>query len=167
MRLARRASARADASSEDPAVRTPRTTLFRSPGFIAGATWLAVYTALLASGERFSVSYLFDTWQLVPWETLSTDPIRSVFYLHTQPPLWNLVLGVLGWMSPASDSLTIQMLMLILGASAASIAALLAQRLGLGRRFATLAALLATLHPEVLRLAFFPNYELAVAVLLL
>jgi hypothetical protein len=141
--------------------------LFRSPGFIAGATWLAVYTALLASGERFSVSYLFDTWQLVPWETLSTDPIRSVFYLHTQPPLWNLVLGVLGWMSPASDSLTIQMLMLILGAAAASIAALLAQRLGLGRRFATLAALLATLHPEVLRLAFFPNYELAVAVLLL
>jgi hypothetical protein len=126
-----------------------------------------VYVALVVTGVGFDTGYLNYGWQLIPWDVLTSDPLRSLWYLHVQPPGWNLFLGVPSWISPLSDRVTIQALMLAVGLIVVVLSALLAQRLGLGRRAAIAVTLVATLHPEVVKGAFEPNYELGVAALLL
>jgi hypothetical protein len=142
-------------------------TLWSHAGPRAAAAWFAVYVLACLTGQRFNTDYLNYGWQLIPWDVLSTDPLRSVFYLHIQPPLWNLFLGTTAWMSPFSDRATLQVLMALIGFAVAWLAAVLGRRLGLSRRVAVIVALIATLHPEVLKGAFEPTYELATAALLL
>jgi hypothetical protein len=139
----------------------------RRPGLVAGGLWAAVYLAVCLTGQRFSTAYLDYGWQIIPWDTLSSDPIRSVWYLHVQPPLWNLTLGSLAWLSPLSDALTLQVLMASFGVLAAIWATALARELGLRPVLAVAIGLVATLHPEVLKNAFEPTYELPTAALLL
>ena len=133
----------------------------------AAAIWLAVYAAVVATGQRFSIDYLNFGWQLIPWDVLSQDPIRSVWYLHIQPPLWNLLLGGAAWLSPLSDRVTLQVILAGCGVAVAWLAAVLARRLGLSRRWSVVAGLIASLNPEVFKGAFEPTYELATAALLL
>ena len=142
-------------------------TLWSHAGPRAAVAWFAVYVLACLTGQRFNTDYLNYGWQLIPWDVLSTDPLRSVFYLHIQPPIWNLFLGTTAWMSPFSDRVTLQVLMALIGFAVAWLAAVLGQRLGLSRRVAVIVALIATLHPEVLKGAFEPTYELATAALLL
>ena len=142
-------------------------TLWSHAGPRAAVAWFAVYVLACLTGQRFNTDYLNYGWQLIPWDVLSTDPLRSVFYLHIQPPLWNLFLGTTAWLSPFSDRVTLQVLMALIGFAVAWLAAVLGQRLGLSRRVAVIVALIATLHPEVLKGAFEPTYELATAALLL
>lgn len=143
------------------------TKVLREAGPLAALMWFAVYVLSCLSGQKFNTDYLNYGWQLVPWDILSTDPIRSVFYLHIQPPLWNLLLGTTAWVSPFSDRLTLQVLMALIGVAVAWLAAVMARRLGLSRNTAVIVALIATLHPEVFKGAFEPTYELATAGLLL
>ncbi|MEY3033622.1 MAG: hypothetical protein RLZ86_244, partial [Actinomycetota bacterium] len=58
----------------------------------ATVVWFAVYVLLVVTGLEFDASYLNFGWQLVPWDVLSSDPFRSVWFLHVQPPGWNLFL---------------------------------------------------------------------------
>lgn len=133
----------------------------------AAVAWTAVYVALVATGVGFDTGYLNYGWQLIPWDVLTSDPFRSLWYLHVQPPGWNLFLGLPSWVSPFSDRVTVQALMFAVGLAVVVLAAILARRLGAGRRTAVAVSLIATLHPEVLKGAFEPNYELGVAALLL
>lgn len=144
-----------------------KTKFLRAAGPLAAVMWFAVYVLSCLSGQKFNTDYLNYGWQLIPWDILSTDPIRSVFYLHIQPPLWNLLLGTAAWVSPFSDRVTLQVLMALIGIAVAWLAAVLARRLGLSRNTAVIVALIATLHPEVFKGAFEPTYELATAGLLL
>ena len=134
---------------------------------LACATWFGVYVSLVVTGVGFDTGYLDYGWQLVPWDVLTSNPWTSVWYLHVQPPGWNLFLGVPSWLSPLSDRVTVQLLMLAVGLAVVALAARLAGQLGLGRRGSVIVALVATLHPEVLKGVFEPNYELAVAAFLL
>lgn len=136
-------------------------------GSRAAAIWFGAYMVVCATGQRFDARYLGYGWQLIPWDVLSTDPIRSVWYLHVQPPLWNLVLGGLAWVSPFGDSATLQVLMAVIGLAGAYVAAELTACFGLRRRWAVCVALIATLNPEVLKGAFEPTYELVTGVLLM
>lgn len=136
-------------------------------GTRAAAVWSVVYLLVWGTGQRFDARYLGYGWQLIPWDILSSDPVRSVWYLHVQPPLWNLSLGSAAWLSPAGDAITLQAMMAVIGLTGAWLAAELGHRLGLGRRAAMIVALVATLNPEVLKGAFEPTYELATGVLLL
>jgi len=145
--------------------------LLRSWGRTAGpravAGWTAIYLAVVVSGQRFDARYLDYGWQLIPWDVLSRDPLASVWYLHVQPPGWNLLLGGAARLSPFSDALTIQALMFVVGVFGVALAARLAEHLGLGTRSAAIVAVVATANPEVLKGAFEPNYELAVGTMLL
>jgi hypothetical protein len=136
-------------------------------GTRAAAVWLVVYLLVCGTGQRFDARYLGYGWQLIPWDILSSDPIRSVWYLHVQPPLWNLLLGSTAWLSPWGDAISLQAVMAFIGLAGAWLAAELGHRLGLGRRASVIVALIATLNPEVLKGAFEPTYELATGVLLL
>ncbi len=154
------------AVEDPPAPLTGRVLWWRAPWLWAGGAWLAVYAAVAFGGQRFSTAYLGYGWQLVPFDTLERDPLGSVWYLHVQPPLWNLTLGGLARLSPFTTAATLQVLMAGFGVATAAFAAALLTRLGYRPGWATGLALLATLHPEVLKGAFEPNYELALAAML-
>lgn len=136
------------------------------PEIVAATVWSVVYLAVAIGGQGFSTAYLNFGWQLVPWDVLSSDPLRSVWFMHIQPPLWNLLLGTTSWVSPVSDAGTLQVVMFAIGASLAGACAALAARLGASHRVAVIVAVAATVHPEVLKGAFEPNYELGVALLI-
>jgi hypothetical protein len=50
--------------------------------------------AYYRAGVRFDLSPLFGYWQYVDLDLLRHDLVRSVYYLHSQPPLFNLYLGL-------------------------------------------------------------------------
>lgn len=141
--------------------------LWSHAGPRAAVSWVLVYVVVCLTGQKFSTDYLNIGWQLIPWDILSTDPLRSVAYLHVQPPLWNLILGTTAWLSPFSDRFTLQALMALIGISVAWLSAALASRLGMSRSASIVVALIATLHPEVFKNVFEPTYELVTAALLL
>lgn len=130
------------------------------PATIAAGAWTAIYLLLCATGQRFSTQYLDIAWQLIPTDTLRADPIRSVWYLHIQPPLWNLIVGgVLAW-SPAPDAISLQVVQFGFGVLGVALLASLLTRL-FGRRWVCVAlALFTMLDPQVLSGAFTPTYEL-------
>lgn len=141
--------------------------VWQRAGVLAAGGWLAVYLLVWATGQRFSTAYLDYGWQLVPWDILSKRPLQSVWFLHIQPPLWNLTLGGLARLSPFTDAITLQALQAAIGATGAACAATIARRCRLGLVASVVVALIATANPEVLRNAFEPTYELATSTLLL
>jgi len=64
---------------------------------IVAATVLAVFVTLLLEGGGVSGRELETAWQLLDLQVLGDDPVGSVWYLHTQPPLHNLVVGIVAW----------------------------------------------------------------------
>lgn len=136
------------------------------PATSAAALWLLVVAVVALTGQRFSTAYLDYGWQLIPWDTLTSDPIRSVWYLHIQPPLWNALLGLLGWATPASVAVTLLVVQSCIGAVLTAGCVRLAQIIGLRPGLSITVALIATIHPEVLKNVFDPTYELVVAALL-
>jgi hypothetical protein len=66
----------------------------RQIGILAAVVTLSrvVYYAL---GVRFDTSSLPNAIQLLPEHLLRHDLIRSIWYLHSQPPLFNAFIGVL------------------------------------------------------------------------
>lgn len=44
---------------------------------------------------KFDASTLINAWQYIDPYLLQNDLLRSVFYLHSQPPLYNLFLGII------------------------------------------------------------------------
>jgi len=45
------------------------------------------------AGVRFDSWALTNSWQLLPEDLLRHDLVGSLWYLHSQPPLWNAVIG--------------------------------------------------------------------------
>jgi len=148
-----------------PAIAAPASATVRL-AVAAGGLWAAAYTVVCLAGEKFSTFYLGIAWQLVPYEILRADPIRSVWYLHIQPPLWNLAIGVIGRWSPLPDAISLQLLQATFGVLAAALLAVVLRRLSCRPWLALTLALLATLNPEFMRNAFEPTYEMPVAFLL-
>ncbi len=136
------------------------------PDFAAAAGWVLGYLAITATGQGFDTGYLDYGWQIVPWSVLSRDPFASVWYLHIQPPLWNLTLGLAAKISPFSDSLTLRGLQFVIGVLLVIVVARVVRAMGVSPLATFVLTLLVTLNPEVLHNAFEPTYELAVALLL-
>ena len=44
-------------------------------------------------GVRFDAWALTNSWQLLPQDLLRNDLVGSLWYLHSQPPLFNAVVG--------------------------------------------------------------------------
>jgi hypothetical protein len=132
-----------------------------APGTMAAGAWATVYLLLCATGQRFSTQFLDIAWQLVPTETLRSDPLGSVWYLHIQPPIWNLIVGgVLAW-SPLPDAISLQLVQFGFGVLSVALLASLLGRLFGRPVVGVVVATLAMLDPQVLAGAFSPTYELA------
>ena len=135
--------------------------LINRPAVVAAGVWTSIYLLLWATGQRFSTQYLDIAWQLIPVETLRADPLGSVWHLHIQPPLWNLLVGgVLAW-SPLPDSISLQIIQFVFGVVGVALLASLLARLFARRVVGVVIATLVMLDPQVLANAFTPTYELA------
>jgi hypothetical protein len=130
------------------------------PATLAAGAWTFVYLLLCATGQRFSTHYLDFGWQLIPTETLHADPLGSVWYLHIQPPLWNLIVGcVIAW-SPIPDSISLQLVLFAFGVTGVALLASLLARLFAHSVVGAILATVFMLDPQVLAGAFTPMYEL-------
>ncbi len=138
--------------------------LARRAEWVVAGLWLFAYAIVVAAGQPFLPGYLDYGWQIIPWTVLKDDPITSVWYLHTQPPLWNLTLGVLGKLTPFGDARTLQALQVVLGMILAWQVARILRNLGLRARWIIALAAAVTVNPEVLRNALEPTYETATGV---
>src|SRR5688500_18557271 len=99
-------------------------------------------------------------------DVLRAHPFRSVWNLHVQPPLWNLLVGCIDRWSPLSLALSMQVVMVVSGSVLAACIASVLRTLGLSRGPVILLTALATLNGSILLLAFRPQYELPVAAML-
>jgi len=127
---------------------------------IAALCWGAIYSCAALTGQHLSTDRLETDWQVLPLSALTAHPLRSVWYLHIQPPLWNLVVGSLARWSPLSLALSLQLLMLVSGMVLAWSLASIARALGVGHRTTIAISLLASANSAVLMFGFLPVYEL-------
>ncbi|HWJ98524.1 MAG TPA: hypothetical protein VNQ33_10220, partial [Acidimicrobiales bacterium] len=94
----RGAGAAPDRVSPTPSPGTRRERLI---GFaVVGAIMAATCGELIRAGVSVTRVDLGSSWQLIDVPVLEHDPLGSVWYLHTQPPLYNLVIGGLLRWSP-------------------------------------------------------------------
>jgi hypothetical protein len=129
----------------------------------APLVWLAVFAAAWITGERVRVDNLASDWQVLPLESLRDAPVSSIWRLHTQPPAWNVLVGV-GELIGSAFTFTV-----VMAASGAVLAwslAGLTRLLGCGPRAAAVVACVATLNGPVLTNAFVARYEMPTAALL-
>ena len=133
---------------------------------VAAALWAAVYAAVSVTGERLSTTVLEVQWQLLPLDVLRAHPFRSVWHLHTQPPLWNLLVGCIDRWSPLSLAVSMQLVLVASGCVLAACIAWILRALGLARTPVLVLTAIATLNGSVLFAALRPQYELPVAAML-
>jgi hypothetical protein len=136
------------------------------PAAVAAASWTANWAALALLGHRYSVRVLYAGWQFLPADPLAADPVGSVWHLHHQPPLWNLLVGAVAAWSPFSLVASHAAISIVTGAVLAAAVADTLRLLGAGVRAATVLAVAATANTQVMQHAFEPRYDLAVAALL-
>lgn len=60
--------------------------------YLAGA-FVLIHGLLLAAGIRFDTAPLNRSWQFLDPELLRGELLKSCYYLHSQPPLFNMFLG--------------------------------------------------------------------------
>lgn len=143
----------------------------------AAAYWpelLAIATVFLGSrgvawavGVRFDASTLPWFWQYIDPALLKTRLLESLFYLHSQPPLYNLWLGVLLKLFGGRFSDAAQGTYVLLGLVGTGGLALLLAKIGIPRLLAVVLALAFFLSPAAILYENWLFYEYPVAVLLI
>jgi hypothetical protein len=138
------------------------TRINRRAGVLTGVIWLAVLFIAELFGGGFDATSVHWLWQLVPFEDLQANPFGSVWNLHIQPPLWNLIIGILARWSPLPFGLGMQLLMAGFGFVATVLLFDTLRHIGVRTRWAAPLTLFAMCSPDVLVNGFEPRYELAV-----
>jgi hypothetical protein len=126
---------------------------------------VAVVVEVLRVGGGVDRIELASSWQLLDLEVLEHDPLRGIWFLHTQPPLHNLVIGLVAW-SPLPLAGTLFLLyagcVLVLGLVLHD----LLLRWEVPNVVATAVACLAVANPTLLGTIRIVSYEVPVATLL-
>jgi hypothetical protein len=100
------------ATTPSPPPRRERRLLYAAAlagGFVASRL---LYWSI---GVRFDSSSLGWYWQYVDPVLLKYDLVRSLVYLHSQPPLFNLFLGLILKLFPGHEATAFQLIFLALG----------------------------------------------------
>jgi hypothetical protein len=139
-------------------------------GLVALATVFVVSRlAYYAFGLRFDASPATYFIQIMDVELLRTDLLRTLLYTHSQPPLFNLAIGIALKLFPA-DSTGFQVTMgagyALLGLVEAFALYLVATELGAGRRTALLVTAVHTILPTTLRYENWLLYSHPIAALM-
>jgi hypothetical protein len=89
----------------------------RSPHFWILASFLVSRVLYFAAGVRFDSRTLNSFFQIIDPALMKTRLLESLFYLHTQPPGFNLILGLVVKMFPTSYTPVLHAMYLLCGLS--------------------------------------------------
>ncbi len=128
--------------------------------------FLTVEMIYHACGIRFDATPLNYSWQILDPMLLRTDLLRSVWYLHSQPPVFNLCLGIVVKLTGSYWESAFHLLYVGCGLGLYIGLVILMQRLGARRRFAVLAATLFLVSPSFVLYEHWLFYTFPVAMLL-
>lgn len=121
--------------------------------------------AYALAGVRYDASLLPTALQYLEPEHLEHRLLESVFYQHTQPPLFNLLLGVVLKL-PFPTGATLQVLWLACGAALVALVYVLARDLGLSRWVAVAVAVVICCSPTTILYENWLAYEYPLTTLL-
>jgi hypothetical protein len=146
--------------------RVPRGAAHRIPVLVLLVTFAVSRAIVYALGLRFDTQPLGKFIQFADPVLLRHRLLETLWYLHTQPPLYNLFLGVFLKAFPGHFGFAVHAVYLLLGLAAALGSYVLCLGLGLGRRLATGLAALLTIAPFTLVYENWLFYEYPMMVLL-
>ena len=138
----------------------------RKPAIAVLAAFAVSRLAAYVAGVRFESSFLQSGWQLLDLRWLREDLVGSLAALHSQPPLFNLTIGLLAVGVPGYEHVGMQAMYLLLGAMLAFIMLDLLRRLGVSSNVAVAATLLVVVSPATLLYENWLFYPYPVAVML-
>jgi hypothetical protein len=116
------------------------------------------------AGVHFDAEMLPHAWQLLDPRLLDQHLLQSVWYLHMQPPLFNLGVGLLLKLSPLADDTTLHLTWVALGLLLALLLLALAREVGLPRWAAVAFAVVVGCGPTVVLYENWFEYELPLMV---
>jgi hypothetical protein len=116
------------------------------------------------AGVRFDESSTFQSFQVIDEQLLRDDFFSSVWHFHAQPPLFNLLIGLL-MRVPGPAYAAFAFAYLVLGVALTAALFLLQRELGVSRLFAAIVTALFVVSPAVVLYEnyFFYTYPVAVA----
>lgn len=117
------------------------------------------------AGVQFDSAFLATAQQHLELDHLEHHLIESVWYQHTQPPLFNLLIGLALKFSPFSLAATFHGLYLVLGWALIGLVYVLLRDLAVSRWIAIAAAIVICCGPTVVVYEHWPSYEYPVAVM--
>ena len=103
-----------------------------------------------AAGIRFDATTLDSSWQFIDPDLLRHHLAQSLYYSHTQPPLFNLLLGLVLKFSPFPDGVSFQLVFLAMGLGLTLTVFALSRALGARRLAAVAITAVATCSPAAL-----------------
>jgi hypothetical protein len=133
---------------------------------LLSAIFVASRAAAVFAGVRFDATDLSSFWHFAPQHLLETRLAETVFYLHFQPPLFNLYLGCVLGAFGSSATAAFGASFLLLGLATALGLYVFMRRIGVGARVALALTSLFALCPSTLLFENYLFYELPVAALL-
>ena len=117
---------------------------------ILGAIFLISRFLYHMAGIRFRSDTIEWVWHFIDIELLKTDLWRSIFYLHTQPPLMNLFTGIGIQLFPDSYGAIFQIIYLLGGYLLTLSIYVISIRLGLPKTFSIVLAAWFSVSPATL-----------------
>ena len=141
-----------------------------SPGdrrYLLGLTaaFIASRLGFYALGVRFDAAPLADYWQYLDPRLLEEDLLRSLFYLHSQPPLFNFFLGLVLKLSPMAPEHVFHALYMAAGLTCHLAAFVLMRFLGVGRGVAAAASTVLVVRPSFILFENWLMYDVPVTAL--
>jgi hypothetical protein len=118
------------------------------PVVIVTIAFLLSRALYYAAGVRFDASTLDATYQFIDPRLLRENLLESVFYLHSQPPLFNLFLGCVLKLFPGNETPVFWIVWMLLGYVLAITLFLLMRRLGVSYRINLLLTVLFVIGPQ-------------------
>jgi hypothetical protein len=119
-----------------------------------------------AAGVRFDASPLGAAYQFIDPVLLRKNLLESIFYLHSQPPLFNLFLGCVLKLFPGDETPVFLIVWMLLGYTLAMTMLFLMRRLGVGKRINLVLTLLFIIGPQCVLFENWLFYTMPVAALI-
>jgi hypothetical protein len=127
----------------------------RQTGLWLVGVFIASRIAAYAAGVRFDGLPITFYWQYLDLELLRTELLRSLFFQHSQPPLFNLLLGIVTKVAPGGEGVLLAVLYRGLGLILTLALFWLMRELEVGRRVAFWVTIMVVVSPAVI---LYENY---------
>jgi hypothetical protein len=122
--------------------------IFESPFSWIVLAFVISRIVFFREGVRFDMSPMLWFWQFADPALLRAHLVQSVFYLHTQPPLFNLFTGLVLKMFTGLEVMIFHLIYIALGLILCLSLFSIMRRLKIGRGLSTLLTILFTISPS-------------------